>query len=315
MVTGYAGFLGSWLTRLLLESGAKIAGVDVVKTRSPILKDLTSQIICNKADVADFEAVRRIINSFRPQIIFHLAAQAIVGEAVKEPRRTFKSNIEGTWNILEACKNKGFVRAIVAASSDKAYGSHKQLPYKEDAPLKGEYPYDVSKSCADLLSHSYFNTYGVPVCVTRCGNIFGPGDLHFSRIVPDAMRSIVRNKRFIIRSDGKFTRDYIFVKDVAMGYVLLAEKMGRLKLYGQSFNFSNENPLTVVELFKQICRVAGEYNLPPNILNKAKYEIKHQYLCARKARKILDWKPCVSLSEGLKITLDWYKEYFNVKKT
>lgn len=312
LITGYAGFLGSWLTRHLLELDAKIVSLDIKnKASSPILKDSCGDLKCIKADVADLEAIKKIIQKHKPEIIFHLAAQAIVGEAVKIPVRTFKSNIQGTWNILEACRGKKFVKAVVVASSDKAYGAQKKLPYKEDMPLQGNFPYDVSKSCTDLLSYSYFKTYNLPVCVTRCGNIFGPGDLHFSRIVPDAIKSIVKNKRFIIRSDGLFTRDYIYVEDVSRGYILLAEKMRQKKLFGESFNFSNEKPLNVINLFKKIAEVAGNYNLKPKILNQAKYEIRHQYLCAQKAKKILGWKPAYSLETGLKISIGWYRKFFS----
>jgi len=315
LITGYAGFLGSWLTKQLLELDADVVGLDIRrKEASPILKDAILDLKCIKADVADLKMVRKIINKHKPEIIFHLAAQAIVGEAVNLPVRTFKSNIEGTWNILEACRGNKFVEAIVVASSDKAYGSHKTLPYRENMPLQGNFPYDVSKSCADLLAYTYFKTYNLPVCVTRCGNIFGPGDLHFSRIVPDTIRSFIKDRRFIIRSDGLFTRDYIYVEDVSRGYILLAEKMRKKKLYGESFNFSNEKPLNVIKLFEKIVNVAGDYNLKPKILNRAKYEIRHQYLCAQKARKILGWKPAYNLETGLKISIDWYRNFLNKTK-
>jgi len=314
LVTGYDGFLGAHLTKKLLEFEAKIVGIDIAKKKTyPILKNLQKKVETIKGDVAHLTLVNKIIEKYRPEIIFHLAAQAIVGEAVNIPIRTFKSNIEGTWNILEACKRKKFIEGVVVASSDKAYGEHKLLPYKEETPLRGIYPYDVSKSCADLLANTYFKTYSIPVCVTRCGNIFGPGDLHFSRIIPDAMRSIIKNKRFVIRSDGRFTRDYIYVEDVVRGYILLAEKMKKFKLSGQSFNFSNERPLTVLELFKKITEVSGRYNLKPRVLNRVKYEIKHQYLSSKKARKMLGWKPECVLEEGLIKTLQWYRDYFNSK--
>jgi CDP-glucose 4,6-dehydratase len=314
LITGHKGFLGSWLTIQLLRLGAKIIGVDISKiNKNYILKDVSRQIKNIQADVANLKLISTIINRYKPEIIFHLAAQAIVAEAVSNPVRTFQSNIEGTWNVLEACRGKRFIEAIIVASSDKAYGAHKNLPYLEDTPLKGAYPYDVSKSCADLLAYAYFRTYRLPVCVTRCGNVFGPGDLHFSRIVPDAMRSIIKKKRFIIRSDGKFTRDYIYVEDVIRGYILLAEKMKSLKLYGQAFNFSNESPFTVLELFRRILEVSGEYNLKPKILNEAKYEIRDQYLSAKKAKRVLGWRPKCSLKEGLKQTLKWYKDFFQCR--
>lgn len=307
LVTGHQGFLGSWLAKHLVQLGARVIGVDIAKTnRNLLLKKLNIKNI--QADVVDLEAIKRAINKYKPEIVFHLAAQAIVGEAVKIPLRTFKSNIEGTWNILEAIRNKSFIKVIIIASSDKAYGSQKKLPYKEDMPLQGNYPYDVSKSCADSLAYTYFKTYGVPVCVTRCGNIYGPGDLHFSRLVPDAISSAIKNKMFKIRSDGKFTRDYIFVEDVVRGYLLLAEKMNKLKLYGESFNFSNEKPLSVLEMVKTIYRCAGK---KPNlkILNQVKYEIPHQYLSAKKAKDILGWRPRYDLKNGLEITINWHRDF------
>ena len=307
LITGHEGFLGSNLAKTLVCCGAKIIGIDKVKSRpDSVLNSLRNKLICIKGDISSFRLVKSLIDKYKPQIIFHLAAEAIVGEANKNPIRTFKSNIEGTWNVLEASRGKKFIEAIVVASSDKAYGSHKILPYKEDAPLKGDHPYDTSKSCADLICYTYWNTYEVPVCVTRCGNIYGPGDLNFSRISPDAICCALKGKQFIIRSDGKFTRDYVYVEDMVDGYIVLAEKMKKLKLYGEAFNFSNGNPITVIELVKKI------YNLTDKkpdykILNRAKYEIKHQYLSSQKARKILGWKPASTLEEGLLHTIQWYK--------
>lgn len=307
-VTGYEGFLGSNLTRALISYGAEVIGIDKVKNRPcSVLEGLRDEIIRVKGDIADFRLVKSIIDKYKPRVIFHLAAEAIVGEANKDPVRAFKSNIEGTWNILEASRDKKFIEAIVAASSDKAYGSHKTLPYKECAALKGDHPYDASKSCADLICYTYWNTYRVPVCVTRCGNIYGPGDFNFSRVAPDAIRCALKGRQFIIRSDGKFTRDYVYVEDIVNGYMVLAEKMKRLGLYGEAFNFSDENPITVTEMVKNIYDLTGR---PPDykILNRAKYEIKHQYLCSIKARKVLGWKPAYSLDEGLKRTIKWYEK-------
>ncbi|MDD5356398.1 MAG: GDP-mannose 4,6-dehydratase [Candidatus Omnitrophica bacterium] len=307
LITGYEGFLGSWLSNILVNKKAKVVGLDIVYKRpKSVLKENRKYLTGIKGDVSDLRTVKRIINKYKPEFIFHLAAEAIVGRANKNPLRTFKSNIEGTWNILESCQGKDFISGIVIASSDKAYGPQEDLPYTEDMPVRGVYPYDVSKSCTDLLAVTYQRTYNLPVCVTRCGNIYGPGDLNFSRIVPDAIRSILRNKRFTIRSDGKFTRDYIYVEDVVNGYMILAEKMKRLKLYGEAFNFSNEKPLTVLKLFKEIAHVSKMNTFSPNILNKVRYEIKHQYLSSKKAKSILGWLPVYSLRKGLKKTLVWY---------
>ncbi len=308
LITGHEGFLGSWLTRILHKTGAIITGVDIVKNRKwSVLSGIRKEIKGIKGDIADLKLMKRIITRYKPQIIFHLAAEAIVARANKDPIKTFKSNIEGTWNILELARNNKSVQAIIMASSDKAYGSHKILPYQETAALKGDHPYDVSKSCADLIGYTYANTYGVPVATTRCGNIYGPGDTNFSRIVPDAMRCAVQGKKLLIRSDGKFTRDYVYVEDIVNGYVLLAQELKRLKLSGEAFNFSDENPITVINLVSKIYSLVGG---KPNykILNKAKYEIKHQYLSAKKARKILNWKPQYTLEQGLIKTIAWYRD-------
>lgn len=312
LVTGHEGFLGSWLAKTLVEKKARVIGLDKVKNKAKvILNGLRPQIICLNGNIADLEFVKKAVQKYRPQFIFHVAAEAIVGEANKNPLRTFQSNIQGTWNILEASKGKGFIEGVIVASSDKAYGSHAQLPYKETAPLKGEHPYDASKSCADILCRTYFKTFQVPVCITRCGNIFGPGDYHFSRIVPDAIRHVLQGKQFIIRSDGTFTRDYIYVRDIIDAYLSLAEKMKRKKLYGEAFNFSDEKPLSVLALFRRIVQLSRHKSAQPKILNKAKYEIRHQYLSSRKARRVLGWQPRYSLDRALVETINWYREHLN----
>ena len=310
LITGHEGFLGSWLTRVLLAKGAKIIGIDKVKNRPiSILNGLRKKVTCIKGDICNRKLLKSIIDKYRPEVIFHLAAEAIVNRASENPSQTFKSNIEGTWSILEAARGRKFIESIVIASSDKAYGSHNILPYKENAVLRGKHPYDVSKSCADLIAYTYFYTYGVPACITRCGNIFGPGDFNFSRIVPDAVRCALLGKELLIRSDGKFTRDYIYVEDVVMGYIVLAQKMQKLKLFGEAFNFSNEKPTLVLELAKLIYKLSQRV---PNykVLNQAKYEIRHQYLSASKARKVLKWQPKYTLKEGLTKTIDWYSKIF-----
>lgn len=311
-ITGYEGFLGSNLTRRLLNYGAKIIGLDIRTNRKYTILEKSDfkKIKVIKGSVETYKLVKNILRRDEIEIIFHLAAQAIVGKSLKNPSRTFSTNIKGTWNILEASRGNNGIKAIIIASSDKAYGIHSKLPYKEDAPLAGSYPYDASKSCADLLAHTYSNTYHLPVCITRCGNIFGPGDFNFSRIVPDTVRSALRDKTLDIRSNGKFTRDYIYVEDVIDGYLFLAKKMQKLKLSGEAFNFSNEQPLSVLELISTIYKLAKK---GPNykILNIAKCEIEHQYLSAAKAKKLLGWKAKHSLFKGLKQTIAWYKNYFD----
>ncbi|OHB58197.1 MAG: sugar dehydratase [Planctomycetes bacterium RBG_13_44_8b] len=310
LITGFEGFLGSNLTKALLSSDADIVGLDIKVNRKSTILTLAEyeKIKIIKGNVANYNLMKKIISDFEIEVVFHLAAEAIVVRSHQNPLRTFSSNIQGTWSVLEACRNNKTVKSIVVASSDKAYGSHRKLPYEETSPLMGNHPYDVSKSCADLIAYAYFHSYGLPVVVTRCGNIYGPGDFNFSRIVPDAIRCTVLDKILYIRSDGKFTRDYAYVDDIVNGYTLLAEKMRKENLAGEAFNLSDENPITVIELVGTIYRIA---NKEPNykILNKAKYEIKNQYLCSRKARKILGWKPKYSLEEGLRNAIEWYRNY------
>jgi len=308
LITGFEGFLGSNLTRAMLKSGAKIAGLDIKTFRKDTL--LTAQdyreITVYKGSVADYALVSRILKKHSINVIFHLAAEAIVGRSHNNPRRTFETNIAGTWEVLEAARQQGGMEAVVVASSDKAYGSHKKLPYTENAPLQGRNPYDASKSCADLIAHSYAHAYGLPLAITRCGNIYGPGDFNLSRIVPDAIRCALSAQVLDIRSDGKFTRDYVYVDDIVNGYILLAEKLKKLNLNGEAFNFSDENPLTVIELLNKIRKVLKgrpDYR----ILNKAKYEIRHQYLDSDKAKRILAWRPEVKVTDGIKLTVKWFK--------
>ena len=315
LITGYEGFLGSHLTEALIDYGANVVGLDIVThRRHTILSDKNlNKIKIIKANVENFCLVSRIIKENKIEFIFHLAAKALVGECLQDPVKAFCTNIKGTWNILQASRNSDTIKALLIASSDKAYGIQNELPYKETSSLAGCHPYDVSKSCADLLAYTYFHTYGLPVCVTRCGNIFGSGDFNFSRIVPDTIRSAIKNKTLIIRSDGKFTRDYIYVKDVISGYLNLAKKINNLKLFGETFNFSNEKPISVLELVKTIYELVGK-RPAYKILNQVRYEIKHQYLCSSKAKRILNWKPGYTLRKGLKETIKWYKEYFQDDK-
>ncbi|MCK9613960.1 MAG: GDP-mannose 4,6-dehydratase [Candidatus Omnitrophica bacterium] len=314
IITGHEGFLGSWLAKTLFYNGAKIIGIDKVVNRpGSVLNDVRKNIISIKGEITNLSLLKGIINRYKPQDIFHVGAEAIVGEALKNPVRGFKTNIEGTWNVLEAARGKKFIECIIVASSDKAYGIKDKLPYREDTSLAGCHPYDVSKSCADLLAYTYFYTYNLPVCVTRCGNIFGPGDLNFSRIIPEAIRSAILGKTLIIRSTGKYTRDYIYIKDIVKGYLLLAENINKLKLSGEAFNFSYENPLSVLELVETIYKLVGK-KPKYKIINQAKHEIPHQYLSSQKARRILSWKPAYNLRRALLTTIQWYKEACLEKK-
>lgn len=311
-VTGCTGLLGSWLTKTLVENGANVIGLirDWVPKSNLILQNTINKITTVRGEVEDYFLLERILNEYEIDTVFHLAAQTIVGIANRNPISTFETNIKGTWNILEACRKNLTVKKIIIASSDKAYGEHKILPYTEDAPLKGSHPYDVSKSCTDLIAFTYYNTYKLPVCVTRCGNFFGGGDLNFNRIIPGTIRSVIFNERAVIRSNGKFIRDYIYILDAVNAYLYLAEKMDDRKIIGEVFNFSNEIQLTVIELVNKILSIMDRKDLKPIILNEAKGEIQHQYLSAAKAKEMLRWSPTYTLEEGLRETVVWYKEFF-----
>ena len=242
--------------------------------------------------------------------VIHLGAQTIVGTALLDPLSTFESNIKGSWNLLEAVRqSKGLVKSVVVASSDKAYGESENLPYTEDQSLHGDGPYDVSKSCTDLLAQSYGNTYNLPITVARCGNIYGGGDLNWSRIVPGTIRDLVAGRQPVLRSDGTFVRDYVHVDDVVSGYLKLAEVSQNKNINGEAYNFSRDEPLNVMELYKQICLATlGKY-VEPKVLNTAKSEIKDQHLNSAKAKNALGWSSQVSLESGLARTVDWYKQY------
>ena len=311
-ITGCTGLLGSWLVKDLVEKGANVTGLirDWVPKSNLILQDSINKINTVRGDINDYFLMERVLNEYEIDTVFHLAAQTIVSIANRNPMSTFETNIKGTWNILEACRRNPTVERVIVASSDKAYGEHEILPYTEDAPLKGSHPYDVSKSCADLLAFTYHNTYGLPVCITRCGNFYGGGDLNYNRIVPGTIRSILLGKRPIIRSDGTFIRDYIYICDAVNAYLFLAEKMDELNIHGDAFNFSNEIQLTVLELTNDILGIMDRTDLEPVVSNEAKGEIKHQYLSAAKAKDILGWNPSYTVKEGLKETIDWYKEFF-----
>ncbi len=312
LITGVQGFLGSWLAKSLVDKKAKVIGLtrEIVPNSNFYLMNLDKSIILAKGSVSDYPTIERVMNEYEIEVVFHIAAQPIVGIANRSPLSTFESNIKGTWTVLEAARNSKMVKSIVTASSDKAYGSQENLPYKENARLHGLHPYDVTKSCSDLIAQTYHNTYGLSVGITRCGNFYGGGDSNFSRIIPDTIRSLYNNERPIIRSDGKFIRDYIYVKDVVNAYLLLAEKLKDPKIRGHGFNFSNEQPINVIDLVKKITKIYGKTKLKPKILNIVKSEIINQYLSSEKARKLLDWKPTYTLDDGLKETIDWYNNFF-----
>lgn len=314
LVTGGAGFIGSWLVKELMDLKAKVIIIDL-KSSSPILDGLQKKPILIKGDVRNFGLVRKLIKDYKVDFIFHMAAQTIVGIANQTPLPTLKTNIEGTWTILEASRKSSRVRGIVVASSDKAYGDQPSLPYTENTPLRGLHPYDASKSSADLLSQMYFKTYGLPLCIIRSANVFGGGDLRFSRIIPDTIRSAFYNKNLIIRSDGRFLRDYIYIKDKVRGCLVLANALLRRKeVLGEAFNFGTNSPREALEVVNTILTLMEKPHLKPRVLNQAQNEIKNQSLNSTKAKKILGWQPQYSFEEGLKETIQWYAHYFKIKK-
>lgn len=324
LITGANGFLASNLTISLSKKGAKIIGV--IKKELPLSllglrlrKQKYKNLKIIKGDVTDFAFIKKLFINYKPDFCFHLAAQAIVGKANKTPIPTFKTNIMGTWNILEAVRTLSPQTRIIVSSSDKAYGEHKKLPYNEGASLRSLHPYDASKACADILTRTYAHTYNLKTVVTRCANFYGPGDLNFSRIIPDTIRSIIFNKNPIIRSDGSPIRDYIYIEDVVNAYLCLARALylNKNNVKGEAFNIGTGKPISVLKLVNLMLELFGKRNLKPEILSnhKIKGEIDKQYLSINKARKVLKWRPCYSLMEGLKPTFEWYEKIFLKQKS
>jgi CDP-glucose 4,6-dehydratase len=313
-VTGCTGLVGAWTVRALLARGAHVIGLvrDQVHGSELVRGGLLDQIDVVRGDVANVSLLERALAEYEVQTVIHLAAQTIVGIANRSPLSTFETNVKGTWCLLEAARRCGYSPYIVVASSDKAYGEQTELPYTEDAPLQGRHPYDASKSCTDILALTYAHTYRMPVCVTRCGNFYGGGDLNWNRIVPGTIRSVLRGQRPVIRSDGTFIRDYFYVKDGAAAYLHLAECMARRpQVHGHAFNFSTEIQVTALEMVQRILRQMGSA-LAPEVRGEATNEIKHQYLSAAKAREMLGWAPHYGLDEALAETVAWYRHYLGV---
>jgi CDP-glucose 4,6-dehydratase len=315
LVTGGTGLLGGWVVKHLLDLGADIVCLvrDWVPGSELVRSNDIERVKVVRGDICDPALLERVLGEYEIDTVFHLAAQTIVGIANRNPVSTFQTNVGGTWSLLEACRRSSKVRTIVVASSDKAYGDQEILPYDESTPLQGRHPYDVSKSCADLIAQSYFSTYRLPVGITRCGNFYGGGDLNWNRIVPGTIRSILRGKQPIIRSDGQYVRDYFYIEDGAAAYILLAERLAdKPELHGEAFNFSNETPVSVLEIVERIIRLMDS-NLKPVILNEANNEIREQYLSSAKARKMLNWKPLVTLDEGLNRAISWYRDFLSTE--
>jgi CDP-glucose 4,6-dehydratase len=314
-VTGASGLVGMWLVRRLLDLKADVICLarDWVPERELLQPPIMNQVKIIRGDVCDQALLERVMGEYEVVTVIHLAAQTQVSVANRNPVSTFESNIGGTWSLLEACRRTPTVKQIVLASSDKAYGDQKQLPYDEDIPLQGKHPYDVSKSCADLIAQAYAATYDLPVTITRCGNFYGGGDFNWNRIIPGTIRSILRGQRPIIRSDGKYIRDYFYVEDGAAAYTLLAEKLAENPdLQGHAFNFSHTLQVTVLELVERILTLMGS-NLTPDVRNDARNEILHQYLSADKARKMLNWEPLFTMDKGLDRTIQWYRQFFETQ--
>ncbi|OFV92562.1 MAG: sugar dehydratase [Acidobacteria bacterium RIFCSPLOWO2_12_FULL_65_11] len=312
-VTGGTGLVGGWLVRRLLDAGAEVVCLmrDWVPQSELVTSRLIEKVRIVRGDVRSQQVLERALGEYEIATVLHLAAQATVNAANRNPISTLDTNIRGTWALLEACRRTPTVQQIVMASSDKAYGDQEILPYAETAPLQGRHPYDVSKSCADLIGQMYGYTYRLPVAITRCGNFYGGGDLNWSRIVPGTIRSVVRGERPVIRSDGQYVRDYFYVEDGAAAYMLLAEQLElRPDIRGQAFNFSNELRITVLELVHKIIALMGS-DLEPEVRNEASHEIRVQYLDASKARTLFSWKPLFSLESGLDATLRWYRQFFS----
>ena len=310
-VTGATGLLGSWLCDRLANEGADVIGLvrDGVPRSNFHRLGLDARTTTVRGDLTDLAVIERALSEYEVEAVFHLGAQTIVPIANRTPLPTFASNIQGTWNVLEACRRQGTVRRVVFSSSDKAYGTHERLPYEEDAALLACHPYDVSKACGDMLAVTYHRTYGLPVAVSRCANLFGGGDLNFNRIVPGSIRSALWGERPVIRSDGTPVRDYFYVKDAVDGVLTLAERLDDPAVRGEAFNLSSGHRRSVLEIARDALAAAGRPDLEPDVRNQASGEIAKQYLSPEKARRVLGWSARFSLADGLRETVTWYRRY------
>ena len=311
LITGAAGLLGGWVARDLLGSGASVLGLDVAwdGPRATIPPQGVERI---DGDVRNTLLLEELLNDRGVDTVIHLAAQTLVGPAIEDPVDTFSNNIEGSWSLLEACRIAGDVRRIVVASSDKAYGDASGRPYREDMPLRAHHPYDTSKAVTDLLAQTYAHTYGLPVAVTRCGNLYGGGDLNWSRIIPGTIRSVLEGQDPVIRSDGTFVRDYLYVRDAAVGVLALANAVGdRPELGGTAFNFAAGVRLPVIDVVRRLLKLMGS-DLEPVILGLPLREIPDQRVSAARARRLLGWRPRATADSGMSETIDWYRSYLSV---
>ncbi|MGD0693678.1 MAG: GDP-mannose 4,6-dehydratase [Terriglobia bacterium] len=313
LVTGATGIVGSWVVKDLADHGAKVIALvlDADPQSELYRSDYIRRVHVVNGRLEDFATLEHAVLAYECDTVIHLGAQAIVSVAARSPLPTLETNVRGTWNLLEVCRlHSDLVKRVVIASSDKAYGEQEHLPYTEDMPLQGRHPYEVSKSCADLIAQSYHRTYNLPVAIARCGNVYGGGDLNWTRIVPATIRSLYRGESPVIRSDGRYVRDYLYVKDVSRAYLSLAEHMESTQVRGESFNFSSESRVTVLEIVDKIRQLMNCGQIELIVLNEARGEIRNQYLSSQKAFRLLGWKPLHTLDEGLRETIDWYVKFF-----
>ena len=317
LITGCTGLLGSWLADALVSAGALVVGLvrDEVPQSQLVRSATISRIRVVHGDVTNYATVERAINEYEVETVFHLAAQTIVGIANRAPMSTFESNIRGTWVTLEAARRSPTVRRVVVASSDKAYGAQRTLPYTEDMPLHGQHPYDVSKSAADLIAQTYAVTYGLPVAVTRCANLYGGGDLNWKRLIPGTIRSALQGQRPVIRSDGTFLRDYLYVRDAVQAYMMVAQALDRDELRGEAFNCGTDSPMSVLEMTRLILSLSPHPELEPVVLDEVRNEIKDQYLDSRKIQREVGWVPGYSREDALRQVIAWYAHYLDIPYT
>jgi len=312
-VTGATGLLGSWLVPELVNRGANVVVLlrDAAPRSRLVAEGWLARVASVHGGLTDVGLMRRALAEYSVDTVFHLGAQTLVGIGKIDPVGTLEANVRGTWLLLEAARQAG-VKQFLMASSDKAYSDSDQLPYREDHPLQGRFPYDVSKSCADLITTMFARTYGLRAWIVRCGNLFGGGDLNYSRLIPGVIQATLRGERFVIRSDGKFVRDFLYVEDAADAYLTLAEKLAAdASLAGEAFNFGLEMRPTMIEVTRKVLALMGRPDLEPIVQNVASAEIREQYLDAGKARSRLAWSPRLGWDEGLKRTIAWYREHLS----
>lgn len=318
-ITGVDGFVGSHLAKRFLSLGASVGGVlhkPVQEGESGLLVwGIADRVKTYIGDIANERFVEYALNDFNPHWIFHLAAQSIVTKAQRSPFLTYETNIKGTYSLLCSASILKELQGIILASSDKAYGESSELPYTEKTPLRGGSIYDTSKACGDLIASSAAKSFDLQLCITRCANIYGPGDLHFSRIVPDTVKAVVKGEHPVIRGSGLHERDFIYVDDAIAAYVFLAEYMQKNKVRGEGFNIGNEKSFRIADLVQMILDIGDSEGKKVIILGKeTPAEITKQSMDATKARTYLGWNPQVPLAEGLKRTIDWYRGYFARKE-